>query len=362
MKVILSAAVSLDGYLDDLSPRRLRLSSDEDWAEVQELRGRCDAILVGAGTVRSDNPSLVIRDGKLRSCRAAAGMEPDIVKVTVSRSGDLDPRSKFFTEGGGRKIVFTCGTVSPELEQAADIVVLPGITAALICSELEARGYRSLMVEGGSGILTMFLTEGVADELRLAVAPFFVGEEGAPRFVNAGRFAWGKEHRMTPVKVELLGDTTVMHLSAGMSDDERYMRQALDASRKCVPCATSYCVGAVVVTASGEVFEGYTHETGAADHAEEAAVAKALAAGANLSGAAIYTSMEPCSARSSKPRSCSQLIIENGFGRVVYALKEPACFVRCNGDRMLRDAGIDVCVLEDFAAEAVQINAHIVCK
>ncbi len=227
MKVILSAAVSLDGYLDDLSPERLKLSSGEDWAAVQKLRGQCDAILVGAGTVRRDNPSLVIRDQATRQERIAAGMEADIAKVVVSRSGCLDPESKFFTEGSGRKIVFMetpdgtdaarrMGTavapVAPELAQAAEIIAAQHITARFICSELSAMGYGSLMVEGGSQILTMFLEEGVADEFRLAIAPFFVGKEGAPKLACPGIFPWGKDNRMAAEKVELLGDTTVIHL------------------------------------------------------------------------------------------------------------------------------------------------------
>lgn len=212
IKVILSAAVSLDGYLDDLSPARLRLSSDEDWEQVQKLRTGCDAILVGAGTIRKDNPSLVIRDEEARDKRAAEGLERDIVKVAVSRSGKLVPGSRFFTEGAGRKIVFTAVPVDPEVAHAAEIVFSPEITARFICEQLCARGCRSLMVEGGGQILTMFLSEGIADELRLAIAPFFVGEEGAPRFVYPGLFPWGNNNRMKPCKVELLGDTTVIHL------------------------------------------------------------------------------------------------------------------------------------------------------
>lgn len=215
--------MSLDGYLDDLSARRLILSSEEDWARVRELRAQCDAILVGANTVRRDNPSLVIRDAASRVRREAAGMNPDIVKVTVSRSGNLDPRSKFFTEGAGQKIVFTCGPVSSELEHVADIVVAPEITPELMSTELERRGYNSLMVEGGASILAMFIRDGRFDAFRLAVAPFFVAQPGAPRLdMNLWETAavaeshdvvsFGKNDRFFPRKVELLGDTTVIHL------------------------------------------------------------------------------------------------------------------------------------------------------
>lgn len=361
IRVILSAAVSLDGYLDDLSPVRLRLSSDEDWKQVQKLRAECDAILVGAGTVRKDNPSLVIRDENARDARALAGMARDIIKVTVSRSGRLDPESRFFTEGAGRKIVFSATPVDPALARVAEIIESKEITARFICERLRESGCRSLMVEGGSQILTMFLAEGVVDEFRLAIAPFFVGEEEAPRLVSAGPFPWVKDNRMTPYKVELLGDTTVMHLiPEAMNDDMVYMMMALEASRKCVPCATAYCVGAVVATAAGQFFTGYTHETGPANHAEEEAVAKALAAGADLHDAVMYSTMEPCSTRSSKLRSCTQMIIEYGFRRVVYAFKEPPCFVECHGDRLLREAGIVVDVMDSLAPEVAKINSHII--
>ena len=108
MEVIVSAAVSSDGYLDDCTPRRLVLSCAEDWAEVHRLRAWCDAILVGAETVRRDNPSLVIRDAGLRTWREWLGMKPDLTKVTVTAGGSLDAGARFFTEGpGAEKIVVT---------------------------------------------------------------------------------------------------------------------------------------------------------------------------------------------------------------------------------------------------------------
>ena len=73
MKVTVSTAVSADGYLDDRSPDRLILSTPEDWAEVHRLRAACDAILVGAETIRRDNPSLLVGDEVLRRERTRSG-------------------------------------------------------------------------------------------------------------------------------------------------------------------------------------------------------------------------------------------------------------------------------------------------
>lgn len=215
MEIILSAAISADGYLDDCSPGRLRLSSPEDWNAVQELRATCDAILVGAGTVRADNPSLVIRDPEVRRRRVAEGMDGDIVKVTVTASGELDPDAAFFREGGGLKIVFAPAGADPgrldRLRPYAEVVTAAEITPRFIRDTLAGHGYRRLMVEGGGRIHTMFLQAGVADRLRLAVAPFLVGDPDAPRFVCGGAFPWNKDRRMTLESVEMLGDMAVMN-------------------------------------------------------------------------------------------------------------------------------------------------------
>jgi 5-amino-6-(5-phosphoribosylamino)uracil reductase len=120
-----------------------------------------------------------------------------------------------------------------------------------------------------------------------------------------------------------------------------------------------YSVGAVVVTMDGQEFDGHTGETDPLNHAEEEAIAKAVAAGVDLKGATIYSSMEPCSTRASKPVSCSQLIIEHGFRRLVFGLREPDRFVNGTGAQMLSDAGIEILEIPMFGTEVARINAHI---
>lgn len=203
MDVLLSAAVSIDGYLDDDSPERLRLSSYEDWQAVLRLRAQYDAILVGANTVRRDNPSLVIRDPELRAVREAKGLKPDIVKITATRSGNLDPQAAFFTEGAGRKIVFSEVPI-PALAGVADVVVEEEMCASTIVYWLEENGFKSLVVEGGAEMLAMFLVEGMAKRLRLAMSPMFVG--AGTRFSP-----WLPDGRFELESVEKLGDMAVMN-------------------------------------------------------------------------------------------------------------------------------------------------------
>jgi 5-amino-6-(5-phosphoribosylamino)uracil reductase len=85
---------------------------------------------------------------------------------------------------------------------------------AAMLHDLAGRGIQRLMVEGGSTIHTQFLTQGLVDELQLAIAPFFVGQPGAPRFVNSGVFPHGAQHRMVLHEVRQIGDMVFLRYLA----------------------------------------------------------------------------------------------------------------------------------------------------
>ena len=95
---VLSCCISLDGYLDDASEQRLLLSNDEDFDRVDALRAASDAILVGAATVRNDDPRLLVRDAGRVARRRAAGRPGQPIKVTVTARAKLDAQSRFFTD------------------------------------------------------------------------------------------------------------------------------------------------------------------------------------------------------------------------------------------------------------------------
>ncbi len=356
MRVILSAAVTADGYMDDNTSDRLVISTAGDWAAVHALRASCDAIMVGAETLRRDNPSLGLRDEGARSRRVAEGLRPDITKVTVTASGNLDAGLRFFTAGDADRVVFSTRPL-PELEGAAEVVVMPGgITPAALVTALERRGIRRLMVEGGARILHMFLDSGLADEFRLAVNPSLtVGERGVARF----RFTPCESVECRREEVDGMEVRTYIFRKDRTDEDRAFLRQAIEVSRMCAPCDTCYRVGAVIRTAAGEIFTGYTHESSPTHHAEQEAIKKALQTGAELRGADIYTSMEPCSKRMSEPESCTRLIIRHGFARVVFALYEPDCFVCCRGAETLREHGIETRAYTESGDEVMEINSHL---
>lgn len=144
-------------------------------------------------------------------------------------------------------------------------------------------------------------------------------------------------------------------------DDERWMKRAIDLSYLCPPASGAYSVGAVIVDSrGGELAFGYSRETDSHVHAEESALTKLPTADPRLHNATIYSTLEPCSQRKSRPRTCTQLILESGIQRVVIAWREPSLFVAdCQGVELLTDAGISVVELPQLASAARAVNAHL---
>jgi len=212
---VLSCGVSLDGYLDSATEQRLLLSNDADFDRVDEVRSDSDAIMVGAGTVRRDDPALLVRSADRQQRRVEQGVAATPMKVTVTAEGALHPTAQFFATGDCEKLVY-CATPTAartrELLSGVATVVDggPEVTMHAISEDLHRRGVRRLMVEGGGTIHTQFLTEGIADELQLAVAPLFVGDSRAPRFVGDGEFPWCAEHRAALVEVRPMGDVVLL--------------------------------------------------------------------------------------------------------------------------------------------------------
>jgi diaminohydroxyphosphoribosylaminopyrimidine deaminase / 5-amino-6-(5-phosphoribosylamino)uracil reductase len=148
--------------------------------------------------------------------------------------------------------------------------------------------------------------------------------------------------------------------------DRRWLLAAIELSRQCPPSASAFSVGAIVVGLGDVVLgRGYSRELDPADHAEEVALARAAEAGvtaAQLGAATIYSSLEPCAARASRPVPCADLIIGSGLRRVVIAWQEPPLFVPGGGAARLRAAGLAVAVLPDLAAAAQAVNAHLIAR
>ena len=375
--MLLSCATSADGYLDDASPRRLILSGPADLDRVDEVRAGCDAIGVGAQTIRKDDPRLLIRDPRRRARRAASGRPEHPARVALTATGDLDPRARFFAPGALRLVYCATPALGPARARLGDTAVLidagDPLSLDFVLYDLAERAVVRLLVEGGARVLGDFLAQDLADEFQLAVAPFFVAEPGAPRLtVPAG----GPATPMTLAETRRVGEMVLLRYLLGPGGPEhRFLRWAIELSRLCPPSGSAFSVGAVVVSEDGEVLAtGFSREQEDHDHAEEVALRKLaqgkLAQGKLAQGklgpdprlrhATLYSSLVPCGARASRPVTCVQHILAAGIPRVVFAWREPPLFTGGEGADQLRAAGVSVTEVPELAARAKSVNAHLV--
>ncbi|MGH3257543.1 MAG: dihydrofolate reductase family protein [Streptosporangiaceae bacterium] len=362
--VLLSCATSADGYLDDASPRRLILSGPADLDRVDGVRAGFDAILVGAGTIRADDPRLLVRDPRRRARRAARGLPEDLARVTLTATGDLDPRARFFTPGAPRLVYCATPALSAARARLSDAAVLidagDPLSLEFLLSDLAERRVLRLMVEGGARVLGEFLACDLADELHLAVAPFFVADPAAPR-LDIPPNPSDPDNPMTLAEVRRLDDVVLLtYLLGPGGPDHRFLRWAVELSRLSPPSPSAFSVGAVIVAEDGQVLAtGFSREQEEHDHAEEVALRK-LGPDWRLKRATLYSSLVPCGARASRPVTCVQHIVKAGIPRVVFAWREPVLFTAGEGAEQLRAAGVTVIEVPELAARAQAVNAHLV--
>jgi 5-amino-6-(5-phosphoribosylamino)uracil reductase len=229
--VLLSCTVSIDGCLDDLSARRLILSTPDHFDRIDELRAGCDALLVGAGTVRKDDPRLVVRSPARCAARQARGLPPSPVKVTITGAGGLHADARFFTVGEAAKLVYCASAAVPGTQDRLGplaTVVDAGqpVDLSSVLADLYERGVRRLLVEGGEITLRAFLHAGVVDELEVAVAPFFVGEPGAPRLAGSGRLPADDDGRAVLADVRRLDDLVLLRYGLSPRFEDRSARSS----------------------------------------------------------------------------------------------------------------------------------------
>jgi 5-amino-6-(5-phosphoribosylamino)uracil reductase len=245
---LLSCAVSIDGYLDDASPSRLILSGPEDLDEVDELRAAADAILVGAGTVRSDNPRLLVRDPARIAAREAAGRPPQPLRVTLTAAGDLDPAARFFA-GPGAALVYCASAAVPAAGKkfndkavVIDAGPVPSLAAVLQDLRIE-RAVATVLIEGGARILRDALAGDLADEFRLAIAPFFVADPSAPRFALPARYPHTAANPMTLLSVRQVGDVAVHRYRLASRPSPALPERSRLTARGCRSPRTGQCRG-----------------------------------------------------------------------------------------------------------------------
>lgn len=189
--VALKLALSLDGALAEAPGRRTQISGPESAAVAHRLRAGFDAVLVGAQTVRADDPRLTVRAG---------GVTPRIApaRMVLDPRAELSAGAALFRDPGGRVMVFTRDdadeAAQERIERAgAEVHPVPSrgrrMDLGVVLERAAATGIRSVLCEGGGQLATSLLSEGRVDRMYLVHAPRALGRAGVPAF--PGPFAAG---------------------------------------------------------------------------------------------------------------------------------------------------------------------------
>lgn len=212
--VYMNMAMTADGKITSAAREYPRFTSETDRLTMDRLRAEADAVLVGAGTLRADDPPLHVRDAKMQAHRRALGKPPELTTVVVTARLDLDPGARFFRDepGVGRRVVATVEDAPAEklaaLEGKAEILRAGrgSVDLKQLLGLLSQRGIERLLVEGGGELNWGFVRDDLLDELYVTIAPSLLGGRAAPTLLEGDGLVMDQRRRLRLLDVERIGD------------------------------------------------------------------------------------------------------------------------------------------------------------
>jgi len=202
-RVIINAAMSVDGKIALRDGRGVRLSNEEDLRRVHRLRAEVDAVLVGVGTVLKDDPKLTVKP------EYASGGNP--LRVIVDSDGKT-PVTAGVLDGSAPTLIATTMDCDRRFPRAQ--VFRAGkdeVDLRALLDHLWERGVRTLLVEGGSTIIWSFLRERLADELKVFVGSAVIGGQTTPTLAGGnGVESIENGIRLRLERVDRIGDGVLL--------------------------------------------------------------------------------------------------------------------------------------------------------
>lgn len=193
MHVVVNAAMSADGKLSSRRREQLAISGDEDFARVDRLRAKSDAIVVGVGTVLADDPHLTVKDDALRERRRDDGRPASPARVVVDSSGRTPTDAAVLDDAATTYLCLSeAAPVDRRLALAEHAELLTAgddrVDLLRAFGALQEQGLERIMVEGGGELIFSLFEAGLVDELRTFVGPTLIGGRDAPTLADGEGF------------------------------------------------------------------------------------------------------------------------------------------------------------------------------
>jgi len=211
--VSINMACTVDGKITSASREYPRLASPLDRENMDRLRAEADALMVGAGTMRADNPKLHVRSRRMQEYRRSLGRATGLIKVLVTASARLAGDSRFFDDtDGGARILATVEEAPAErlreFEGRAEVWPLGrgSVDLGALLARLKQRGVERLLVEGGAELNWNLLDADLVDELNVTIAPSLLGGRDAPTMLAGSGWSMAGRRRLSLVDLRREGD------------------------------------------------------------------------------------------------------------------------------------------------------------
>ena len=206
-------AITADGRISTRNFTPADFSSPRDKRRLIEIRAKCDAVLVGARTLKSDTMTLGLPASDLRAIRRKQRRPELPLRVILSNSGRIDPALRIFQVPGAPIVIFSTtrmpGPARARLAQKADIFLheSPTVNLALALATLrEDYGVRALVCEGGGSLFRSLVAAGLVDEVNLTFCPRVFGGRGAPTITGVAGDFLPTSARLRLVEMRPAGD------------------------------------------------------------------------------------------------------------------------------------------------------------
>lgn len=193
--IFINSAISADGKLSTKERKQVRISGKLDFERVDELRARADAIMVGIGTVLSDDPSLTVKSPERKAARKASGKSENPIRIIVDSAARTPLDSDIFKKGEGLRIIAVSNAAPAEnlekLEKKA-LVIKTGtdkVDLVELTRKLKELSINILMVEGGATLIWGMLSAGLVDEIYTFIGNLIIGGATAPTFTDGEGFS-----------------------------------------------------------------------------------------------------------------------------------------------------------------------------
>lgn len=211
--VCMNMAMTADGKITSATREYPTFTSRHDQKTMDRFRAEADAILIGAGTLRADDPPLRVRDSEMLEYRRSLNKPDGLLNVVVSGSLDLDPGCRFFRDDRAAGRIVATVEEAPEalvsgLTEVAEVwrVGSGSVDLRELLRRLRVRGVERLLVEGGGELNWGIVREDLLDELYVTVAPSLLGGREAPTLLEGDGFPMDDRRRLRLVEVERHGD------------------------------------------------------------------------------------------------------------------------------------------------------------